>query len=52
MSVEAYQRLIARLAELEDKLLFQEAEIALLQSQMVGVEKFTSTLEQLANGEA
>ncbi len=52
MSAKAYQQLIEKLAELEDKLLSQEAEKALNQSQMVGVEKFTSILKQIANGEA
>ncbi|HEY9813741.1 MAG TPA: type II toxin-antitoxin system Phd/YefM family antitoxin [Candidatus Sericytochromatia bacterium] len=52
MSAKAYQQLMEKLAELEDQLLSQEAEKALNQSQMVGVEKFTLTLKQIANGEA
>ncbi|HEY9692586.1 MAG TPA: type II toxin-antitoxin system Phd/YefM family antitoxin [Oculatellaceae cyanobacterium] len=52
MSAKAYQQLMEKLAELEDQLLSQEAEKALNQSQMVGVEKFTSALKQIANGEA
>ncbi len=52
MSVEAYERLIARLNELEDNSLGQMAEEAVSKSQMVGVDKFTTALEHLANGEA
>jgi len=52
VSAEAYQRLIERLAELEDRVLAQEAQKSLSQSQMVGVETFTSTLKRLADGEA
>ena len=52
MSVEAYQKLIQRLAELEDLVWGKAAEAAIEQSHKVGVEKFVSTLEQLANGEA
>lgn len=52
MSADAYQRLVARLAELEDLLLGKAAEAALKNSQFVGTEKFTLTLQDLANGEA
>lgn len=52
MSAEAYQQLIAKLEELEDRLLGQEAETALSQSRMVGVEEFTLAMKRLANGEA
>ncbi len=52
MSAETYQQMIAKLAELEDRLLKQEAETALSQSRMVGVEEFTLAMKRLANGEA
>lgn len=52
MSAETYQRLLKRLEELEDMLLGQTAVAALKNSQMVGTETFTSTLQGLANGEA
>lgn len=52
MSADTYQRLLKRLEELEDMLLGQAAETALKNSQMVGVETFTSTLQGLADGEA
>lgn len=52
MSAEAYQHLIAKLEELEDRLLGQQAETALSQSRMVGVEEFTLAMKRLANGEA
>ncbi|WP_144405625.1 prevent-host-death protein [Aliterella atlantica] len=51
MSAEAYQQLMT-LAELEDRLLGQQAQSALNQSQMVGVEEFTLAMQRLANGEA
>jgi prevent-host-death family protein len=50
MSAESYQQLLARLEELEDLSLGKTAEAALSQSEMVGVDKFTATLKQLANG--
>ncbi|MBE9166122.1 type II toxin-antitoxin system Phd/YefM family antitoxin [Pleurocapsales cyanobacterium LEGE 06147] len=50
LSAEAYQKLIARLEELEDLNLGRAAETALSQSSMVGSEEFTATLEKLANG--
>ena len=52
MSVDAYQRLLHRLEELEDMLLGQAAETTLKNSYMVGTETFTSSLQGLANGEA
>lgn len=52
MSADTYQRLLHRLEELEDMLLGQAAEAALKNSQMVGVETFTSTLQRLADGKA
>ncbi|MBW4495081.1 MAG: type II toxin-antitoxin system Phd/YefM family antitoxin [Oscillatoria princeps RMCB-10] len=48
MPAETYERLMVRLAELEDRVLGQAAQAALSQSHMAGVEKFTSTLERLA----
>ncbi len=51
MSAETYQQLIERLQVLEDKILGKVAETALSQSQMVGIESFTTALEYLANGE-
>jgi len=50
LSAEAYQQLITRIEELEDLSLGKAAENALSQSSMVGSEKFTATLEKLANG--
>ena len=50
MSAKTYQELMDKLIELEDSILGQRAEAALSQSQMVGEEKFTSTLKRLANG--
>lgn len=52
MSAETYQQLIERLTNLEDTLLGENAQKALSQSQLVGVEEFTSALKRLANGEA
>jgi prevent-host-death family protein len=52
MSVEAYERLITRLRELEDNNLGKMAQEALSKSRMVGVNEFTTALEHLANGEA
>jgi prevent-host-death family protein len=52
MSVEAYERLITRLEELEDNSLGKMAEEAESKSRMVGTEKFTTALKHLANGEA
>ncbi|ARV59882.1 prevent-host-death protein [Nostocales cyanobacterium HT-58-2] len=51
MSAESYQKLIARLTELEDIVLGQATEAALNKSKMIGTEAFTSALERLANGE-
>ncbi|NES00440.1 MAG: hypothetical protein F6J86_42765 [Symploca sp. SIO1B1] len=50
--IDTYQNLIERLQKLEEEVLGKAVEAALNQSQMVGVETFTSTLEGLANGEA
>ena len=52
MSVDTYQKLIERLQKLEEEVLGKAVEEALNQSQMVGEETFTSTLQGLANGEA
>ncbi|MEA5551887.1 type II toxin-antitoxin system Phd/YefM family antitoxin [Anabaena cylindrica UHCC 0172] len=52
ISADSYQKLLARLQNLEDILLAQNAETALNQSKMVGTEAFTSALEHLANGAA
>lgn len=51
MSVQDYQRLLDRLAELEDRLLGQLAEDAFQHSQMVGSAAFTAELEKLAKFE-
>ena len=50
LSVEAYQKLIARLEELEDLNWGKAAETALNQSSMVGTNQFTTALEKIANG--
>ncbi|MDP8963454.1 MAG: type II toxin-antitoxin system Phd/YefM family antitoxin [Cyanobacteriota bacterium] len=52
MSAETYERLLHRLEELEDIALGQSVEAAFKNSHMVGIETFTSTLQQLSNGEA
>lgn len=51
MSIENYQQLLDRLAELEDRLLGQLAEDALQHSAMVGSERFTAELQKLAEFE-
>ncbi|MFN6569398.1 type II toxin-antitoxin system prevent-host-death family antitoxin [Dendronalium sp. ChiSLP03b] len=48
MSVENYEQLINRLAQLEDLVFGQQAQTALLTSQMVGAETFTAELKRLA----
>ena len=50
LSADAYQQLVNRLEELEDLNLGKVAGTALSQSPMVGSDKFTATLEKLANG--
>ncbi len=50
MSADTYQQLVNRIEELEDMLLGQAAEKARKNSNMVGIEKFTSALQHLANG--
>jgi prevent-host-death family protein len=48
MSVESYEQLINRLAELEDLIIGQQAQAAISNSRMVGTETFTAELERLA----
>jgi PHD/YefM family antitoxin component YafN of YafNO toxin-antitoxin module len=48
MSVENYDRLIEKLARLEDLAIGQQAQAALLTSRMVGSEIFTAELQRLA----
>jgi prevent-host-death family protein len=48
MSVENYEQLMNRVAQLEDSILAQQAQIAVANSQMVGSEIFTAELERLA----
>ena len=50
LSALAYQKLITRIEELEDLNWGRMAENAQKKSPMVGSEKFTATLEKLANG--
>ncbi len=50
LSASAYEKLIARLEELEDSNLGKATQTALKESSMVGSEEFTATLEKLANG--
>lgn len=50
LSAETYQHLVTKLEELEDLKLAQAAKTALNKYSMVGSEKFTATLEKLANG--
>jgi prevent-host-death family protein len=52
MSATTYEQLIKKLEELEDLSLGQIAKEAFDKSQMVGVDKFTTALKHLANGEA
>jgi prevent-host-death family protein len=52
MSATTYEQLIKKLEELEDLSLGQMAKEAFDKSQMVGVDKFTTALKHLANGEA
>ncbi|MBF2014612.1 MAG: type II toxin-antitoxin system prevent-host-death family antitoxin [Rivularia sp. T60_A2020_040] len=48
MSVENYEQLMNRFAQLEDSILAQQAQIAAANSQMVGSEIFTAELKRLA----
>ena len=48
MSVESYEQLINRIAQLEDLIIGQQAQAAICNSQMVGTETFTAELERLA----
>ena len=48
MSVENYEQLINRIAQLEDLILGQQAQMAVANSKMIGSEIFTAELERLA----
>lgn len=48
MSVENYEQLMNRIAQLEDLILGQQAQMAVANSKMVGSEIFTAELERLA----
>ncbi len=48
MSVENYEQLINRLAQLEDLIIGQQVQTALSNSRMVGTETFTAELKRLA----
>ena len=48
MSVENYEKLMNLVAQLEDSILAQQAQIDVANSQMVGSEIFTAELERLA----
>ena len=50
LSAETYQKLMARLEELEDVNWGNAAQTALNQSSMLGKDQFTTALEQIANG--
>jgi prevent-host-death family protein len=50
LSAQAYQKLLDRLADLEDSSWVQAADVAQQQSKRVGPEKFVDELERLANG--
>lgn len=47
ISVENYEQLINRLAQLEDLIIGQQAQTALSNSRMVGTETFTAELKRL-----
>ncbi|MGL6340622.1 MAG: type II toxin-antitoxin system Phd/YefM family antitoxin [Waterburya sp.] len=49
LSAQAYQKLIARLEELEDRQLAEAADKASSQSELVGSEAFTAALEKLSH---
>jgi PHD/YefM family antitoxin component YafN of YafNO toxin-antitoxin module len=48
MSVENYEQLVNRIAQLEDLILGQKAQIAVANSKMVGSEVFTAEIKRLA----
>ncbi len=48
MSVDNYEQLMNRIAQLEDLILGQQAQMAVANSKMVGSEIFTAELERLA----
>jgi PHD/YefM family antitoxin component YafN of YafNO toxin-antitoxin module len=49
LSAQAYQKLIDRLEELEDRQLGETADKASSQSELVGSEAFTAALEKLSH---
>jgi prevent-host-death family protein len=49
LSAQAYQKLIDRLEELEDRQLGETADKALNQSELIGSEAFTAALEKLSH---
>jgi prevent-host-death family protein len=51
LSAQAYQAMLTRLDDLEDLAWGKAAQINLDQSSMVGIDRFTAELVQLANGE-
>jgi prevent-host-death family protein len=51
LSAQAYQAMLTRLDDLEDLAWGKAAQINLDQSSMVGIDRFTAELAQLANGE-
>jgi prevent-host-death family protein len=51
LSAQAYQTLLARLYDLEDLAWGKAAQMNLEQSSLVGIERFTTELAQLAHGE-
>ena len=48
MSVENYEQLMNRLAQLEDLIIGQQVQTALSNSRMVGTETFTAEIKRLA----
>jgi prevent-host-death family protein len=51
LSAQAYQAMLTRLDDLEDLAWGKAAQINLDQSSIVGIDRFTAELVQLANGE-
>lgn len=51
LSAQAYQAMLTRLDDLEDLAWGKAAQINFHQSSMVGIDRFTAELVQLANGE-
>jgi prevent-host-death family protein len=52
LSATAYEKLMTKLAELEEAAWGQKATEAIAQGEMVGSEVFTDVLTKIANGEA